>query len=156
MPIEHLPEPMKPTARRFRDWCLDLGPLLLCLGVVGVNRGIAYLPVTPPIERAPHPVENVLPMDVWGWAWIVASLFAICAAVQVRRMSAWGVGLMAGLNGVWWVSYTLDSVVEQHWLNMVPATMHMALTAIPLWAVWRGVREPKPTRGEVASELRRD
>ena len=155
MPIEHLPEPMKPAARQFRDWCLGFGPLLVALGLYGIARGLAYLPVTPPIERAAHPIENVLLPSLWGWIWILASVFTLCATCAEQRLSAWSVGLMVGLNGAWWFSYTVDAILEGHWLNIVPATMHLALAIIPLWAVWRGARERQPTRGEVADELRR-
>lgn len=155
MPIEHLPERYKPAARRARDWCLGFGPLLVALGFYGVARGVAYLPITPPIERAAHPVETLAPVTLWGWVWIGASIFALAATLAEQRLSAWAVGIMVGLNGAWWFSYTVDAVLEGHWLNIVPASMHLTLAVIPLWAVWRGARERQPTRKEVADELRR-
>lgn len=147
---------MKPAARRFRDWCLDFGPLLIALGIYGIAQGAAYLTITPPIERPPHPVEGMAPSVLWGWVWLGVSVFTICAAFATQRLSAWAVGLMVGLNGAWWLSYTVDAVLDGHWLNIVPASMHLALAVIPLWAVWRGARERNPTRGEVDHELRRD
>lgn len=156
MPIEHLPERMKPPAYRVRDWCMNLGPLLLMLGVAGLARGIAYLPrITPPITRPPHPVENVLSMTTWGWVWVAAALFALAAMAAPYLLAPAAVGLMIGLNGAWALSYFLDAALGGHALNLVPAAQHGALAGISLWAVWKGTREPKVTREEVAHELRR-
>lgn len=155
MPIEHLPVRMQPPAYRVRDWCLTLGPLLLFLSITGIVRGLAYIPgVMEPITRTPHPVENVAPMPAWGCVWIVIALFGVVAAFWQQRMSPWGIGLLAGINGVWFCSYFLDAIVAGHLLNLVFATMHFSLSGIALWSVWRGVGEPKPTRREVADELR--
>lgn len=155
MPIEHLPEQMKPPAYRLRDWCLTVGPALIFLGVNGFVRGLAYIPgVMEPITRPLHPVENVAPMSVWGWVWVAASIFALVAAFWQSRFSPWGIGLLAGLNGVWFCSYFLDAIFAGHLLNLVFATHHLSIAGLALWAVWRGVREPKPTSEEVAHELR--
>lgn len=155
MPIEHLPDRYKPVGYRARDWAMNLGPLLILLGVAALSRGLAYLPrITPPIERAPHPVEGVLPMTVWGWAWVAAALFAFFAVARPEKNAPWSVGLLVGLNGVWCLSYFADAVLGGHMLNVVPSAQHGALAGVALWSVWKGTREPKITREEVANELR--
>lgn len=156
MPIEHLSERYRQGAYRVRDWCLTVGPLLLLLSLTALVRGLAYIPgVMEPIIRALHPVENIASMPVWGWIWAAISLFRFVAAFW-QRLSPWGIGLLARINGIWFASYLLDAMFAGHRLNLVLATMHLSLSGVALWSVWRGVREPKPTRREVANELRRD
>lgn len=155
MPIEHLPERYKPAGYKLRDWCMGLSPLLIFLGVAGLARGVAYLPhITPPIERPLHPVETVLPMSAWGWVWVAVSAFTLFAVFRPGRFAPLAVGFMVGLNGAWSFSYLMDALVGGHPLNLVPSMQHGALAGVALWAVWKGTREPKITRAEVAHELR--
>ena len=155
MPIDHLPERMRPPAYRLRDWCLTVGPALVFLSVTGFVRGLAYIPgVMEPITRSLHPVENVAPMQVWGWIWVALAVFGLVAAFWQQRLSAWGVGLLVGINGIWACSYLLDALLANHLLNLVFSTLHFSLSGVTVWAVWCGMREPKPTSEEVAHELR--
>lgn len=155
MPIEHLPERMKPGARRVRDWARTVGPALLILGVGAVARGISYTPLlmSEHAQRA-HPVEGSLPMPVWAWVWIIAGVAAVVAAWWSRAAPV-AVGACVGLNLLWGASFIADAIAKESMRGWLPAVGYLSIAALVLWAVWFGRGEPTVTREEIACELRR-
>ena len=155
MPIEHLPERMKPGVRRVRDWALSIGPALIVLGAGALARGISYTPLlmSETAQRA-HPVEGTLPMGVWAWIWIAAGVAAIVAAWWPRAAPI-AVGAGVGLNLLWGASFITDALIEGSARGWLPAVGYLSVAVLVWWAVWRGSREPTVTREEIACELRR-
>lgn len=156
MPIEHLPERMKPGARRVRDWARTVGPALLILGVGAVARGISYTPLlmSEHAQRA-HPVEGSLPMPVWAWVWIIAGVAAVVAAWWSRAAPV-AVGACVGLNLLWGASFIADAIAKESMRGWLPAVGYLSIAALVLWAVWFGRGEPTVSREEIACELRRE
>ena len=156
MPIEHLPERVKPGARRVRDWARTVGPALLILGVGAIARGISYTPLlmSEYAQRA-HPVEGTLPMDTWAWVWIVAGVAAVVAAWWSRAAPV-AVGACVGLNLLWGASFIADAIAEGSARGWLPAVGYLSIAALVLWAVWFGRGEPTVSREEIACELRRE
>lgn len=156
MPIEHLPERVKPGARRVRDWARTVGPALLILGVGAVARGISYTPVLmSETARQAHPVEGTLPMPVWAWVWIIAGVTAIVAAWWSRAAPV-AVGACVGLNLLWGASFIADAIAKGAVRGWLPAVGYLSIAALVLWAVWFGRGEPTVSREEIACELRRE
>ena len=156
MPIEHLPERVKPGARRVRDWARTVGPALLILGVGAVARGISYTPLlmSEHAQRA-HPVEGSLPMPVWAWVWIAAGVAAVVAAWWSRAAPV-AVGACVGLNLLWGASFIADAIAKGAVRGWLPAVGYLSIAALVLWAVWFGRGEPTVSREEIACELRRE
>lgn len=156
MPIEHLPEKYKPTARRVRDWALTIGPALMILGLGGVARGVTYLPILMDDHAAKsHPVEGTLTMHTWAWIWIIAGLAALIAAWW-EKAAPLAVGVGVGLNIVWGASFITDAIIRHSARGWLPAVGYISIALLVLWAVWRGAREPTVSREEIAHELRRE
>ena len=156
MPIEHLPERMKPGARRVRDWARTVGPALLILGVGSIARGVTYLPVLMSEHaRQAHPVEGSLPMPVWAWVWIIAGVTAVVAAWWARAAPV-AVGACVGLNFLWGASFIADAIAERSARGWLPAVGYLSIAALVLWGVWCVRGERKISREEIASELRRE
>lgn len=156
MPIEHLPERMKPGARRVRDWARTVGPALLILGVGAVARGISYTPLlmSEHAQRA-HPVEGSLPMPVWAWVWIAAGVAAVVAAWWSRAAPV-AVGACVGLNLLWGASFIADAIAKESVRGWLPAVGYLSIAALVLWGVWFGRGERKISGEEIACELRRE
>lgn len=154
MPIEHLPERMKPGARRARDWALGIGPALIVLGAGALARGISYTPLlmSETAQRA-HPVEGTLPMGVWAWVWIFAGVATVFAAWW-PRIAPVAVGAGVGLNLLWGASFIADSIATHSARGWLPAVGYISVALLVWWAVWRGSREPALSREEIAYELR--
>lgn len=157
MPIDHLPAAWRPAARRLRDWCLGIGPALIVLGVGAVARGVTYLPplMTTSSATRSHPVEGVLSMEVWGWVWIIAGVATLVAAWW-DRIAPLAVGAGVGLNLLWGASFIADAIARESPRGWLPAVGYVSVALLVWWAVWRGQREPRVTREEVAYALRRD
>lgn len=156
MPIEHLPERMKPGARRVRDWALGIGPALIVLGVGALARGISYTPLLMSEHaRQAHPVEGTLPMDTWAWIWIVAGVAAVTSAWWSRAAPV-AVGAGVGLNLLWGASFITDALIKGSVRGWLPAVGYLSVAVLVWWAVWRGSREPTVSREEIACELRRE
>ena len=156
MPIEHLPERMKPGAWRVRDWARTVGPALLILGVGAVARGVSYTPLLmSETARQAHPVEGTLPMPVWAWVWIVAGVAAVVAAWWSRAAPV-AVGACVGLNLLWGASFIADAIAKGSVRGWLPAVGYLSIAALVLWAVWFVGGERKISREEIASELRRE
>lgn len=156
MPIEHLPERVKPGARRVRDWARTVGPALLILGVGALARGISYTPLlmSETAQRA-HPVEGTLTMDTWAWVWIAAGVTAVVAAWWSRAAPV-AVGACVGLNFLWGASFIADAIAKESVRGWLPAVGYLSIAFLVLWAVWFGRGEPAVSREEIASELRRE
>ena len=156
MPIEHLPERVKPVAWRVRDWARTVGPALLILGVGAVARGISYTPLLmSETARQAHPVEGTLPMPVCAWVWIVAGVAAVVAAWWSRAAPV-AVGACVGLNLLWGASFIADAIAKGAVRGWLPAVGYLSIAALVLWAVWFGRGEPTVSREEIACELRRE
>lgn len=156
MPIDHLPPRMRPGARRVRDWARTVGPALLILGVGALARGISYTPLlmSETAQRA-HPVEGTLPMPVWAWVWIVAGVAAVVAAWWPRAAPG-AVGACVGLNLLWGASFIADAIAKGSVRGWLPSVGYLSIAAFALWGVWCARGERKPSREEIASELRRE
>lgn len=156
MPIEHLPERMKPGARQVRDWARTVGPALLILGVGAIARGVTYLPalMSEHAQRA-HPVEGTLPMPVWAWVWIIAGVMAVVAAWWSRAAPV-AVGACVGLNFLWGASFIADAIAKGSVRGWLPAVGYLSIDALVLWGIWCIRGERKPSREEIACELRRE
>lgn len=76
------------------------------LGVIGITRGIAYLPHAKPdrLPTALAAISSAVPTTVWAVAWIIAGV-ATLAAIPWQRQSA--AAPIAGLAGAWAIAYTL-------------------------------------------------
>ena len=156
MPIEHLPERMKPGARRVRDWARTVGPALLILGVGSIARGVTYLPalMSEHAQRA-HPVEGTLTMHTWAWVWIIAGVAAVVAAWWSRAAPV-AVGACVGLNLLWGGSFIADAIAERSVRGWLPAVGYLSIAALVLWGVWCTRGERTVSGEEIASELRRE
>lgn len=156
MPIEHLPPRMRPAARRVRDWARTVGPALLILGVGAIARGVTYLPaLMSEHARRAHPVEGTLPMGVWAWVWIIAGVAAVVAAWWSRAAPV-SVGACVGLNFLWGASFITDAIIRHSARGWLPAVGYLSIDALVLWGIWSIGGERKPSREEIASELRRE
>lgn len=156
MPIDHLPQRMRPGARRVRDWARTVGPALLILGAGALARGISYTPLlmSETAQRA-HPVEGTLPMPVWAWVWIIAGVAAVVAAWWPRAAPV-AVGACVGLNLLWGASFIADAIARESVRGWLPAVGYLSIAALVLWAVWWGRGETAVSREEIAYELRRE
>lgn len=155
MPIEHLPERVKPSARRVRDWALGIGPALIALGVGAIARGFSYTPLlmSEHAQQA-HPVEGTLPMSAWAWVWVAVGMASIVAAWW-PRIAPMAVGAGVGLNILWGGSFIADALIKGSARGWLPAVGYLSVAMLVWWAVWRGNREPTVSREEIAHELRR-
>lgn len=154
MPINHLPAPALPAARRFREWALTDGPGLAILGIGIILRGISYLPTHMGEDaRASHPAEGFLTMGQWAVIWIAIGTLCMVATVWDRAAPA-ALGAGVGLNILWGASFIADGVIDQSPRGWLPAVGYVSVALLILWAVWRGSRDDIPQE-EVARELRK-
>lgn len=157
MPINYLPPRLQPAACRVRNWCLGIGPALIVLGVGAIARGVTYLPpiLSPDSMDRAHPVEGTLSMEVWGWVWIIMGFSALIAA-SWPKLAPPAVGLGVGLNILWGASFIADAIARDAPRGWLPAIGYLSVAMLVWWSVWRGSREPRLTRQEVADALRHD
>ncbi|WP_311342831.1 hypothetical protein [Corynebacterium riegelii] len=154
MPIDHLPERMKPAAYRTRSWCLTDSPALVILGLGIILRGVSYTPwLMSPSAQTSHPAEGMLSMTTWAIIWIAAGIGCVVAAFAPRAAPVF-VGAGVGLSLMWGLSFIADSIIDRSPRGWLPSVSYLQVAALVVWAVWKGRRE-EITKQEVRDELHR-
>jgi hypothetical protein len=99
------------------------GVFALALGGLAAARGLGYVSPTD-VPDGLSTLHSILPLDLWGWVWVLAGAAAIIGGFVHRENVAF-VGI-AVVNSVWAVSYAYE------WMH----TMHVTAaewTVLPWW-----------------------
>lgn len=83
---------------------------LILLGALAIARGQSYFQV----DTAPDGLwaaDNLLPLTVWGWVWIVGGVLAVVAVWCPRVLSA-AAAVMIAVNVVWITSFLAACWIE--------------------------------------------
>lgn len=92
-----------------------IGPkqlFVIAAAVFCVLRGLAYID-PPPVPQGLNTLASVMPLGVWGWAWIVAGVLAFTAVWW--RHYALALTPMLILSALWGFSYTAEWVAVVTW-----------------------------------------
>lgn len=144
MPIDHLPPRLRAPAERMRAWALTDAVLLVLLGVGCGVRGLSYLQYDP-LSGRDHPAEAWMPLETWGWVWLVVGI--VCVAISLRhdcRLADMALYGDLGLHMLWGLSLMKAGI----WLS---GSWYLLFAGVIAYTVWRGSRAELRIR-----EVRRD
>ena len=136
MPIEHLPERIRPPLLRLRDWLLTDATLYVILGTLLICRGVAAW-VIDYIAVVPHPGDGLFTAAGWTALWVV--LGVVCLLVTPWHTSRVGAAVLSVTTSVlllWGLGYLMYDPAQFAYRGV----LYIGFTATILWAVWRGRR----------------
>jgi len=116
------------------------GAILLSYGTVWALVGYAQLVTPQPQQPGLHLALDLLPLQVWGWLWIVAGLIALVTAWLPQGADWAGFLALPLIVLPWWLSYLtawLQGDFPRGWV----AAVVWAAIAFPVLVV-AGWREP--------------
>lgn len=115
---------------------------LAALGTVSLIRAYSYLPWQVNTDREPaHWLEGLMPTTGWAVAWLIIGLACI-TAIWWRRIMPAAVGLIAGLNFAWFLSFLGLWVVGESSRGYVSALNYGLVFVLVIWGFGRG-RNPE-------------
>ena len=147
MPIEHLPERMRPAARSFRDWCAtDKGLLLILFGVFLV-RTSTY--VFQDGWLLPHVLDIHAPLFS-SMQWLIATVVVGASVVAPsERMEAAGLTVATIMLTIWGLLFAWTGWAE----FTARGILYIGLAVMSLYTVWRGHSATIRVRGEAGRGL---
>lgn len=90
------------------------GVILLITAAYCLTRGIAYIPpIIPNPSYVPSPltlISAIIPLPVWGYAWIVTGLVCIVCSFKRRDGLAWILSI--AMMFAWGASYGISSGMD--------------------------------------------
>lgn len=132
MPIEHLPEAWRPTARRFRDWLATDKGLLLITFIGMLIRTSTYLWQDPWLAQHVLEIRSpVLSPLLWGMATCLVgvSVFSRSTVAETVALVAAVIVLM-----IWGVLFVWSSPA----LFTARGILYVWVAALTAYTVWRG------------------
>ena len=128
------------------------GTILSCYGIVWMLVGWGQIVQPQPDQRGLRLLLDRMPLNVWGWCWIVAGLIALaCAWLPPGRDAAGFVGLVL-IVVPWMTSYLASWLLGDYPRGWAAAAVWTAIT-VPIMVVL-GWPEP-PRRKEVGPPYER-
>lgn len=146
MPILHFPERLQPTLWSVRRWLLTDAALLVILGALCLARGISYVGYVP--SSGGHPAENLIPIAVMAWVWIVVGVSCLLSCLHPWKwVGALSLGAGVGLHVLWAISFLQETFSGEMDRGWVSALNYLAIIALVLWTMWRGSRADPDDKG---------
>ncbi|MBE7338137.1 hypothetical protein [Corynebacterium aurimucosum] len=141
MPIKHLPKSWQPHAYRFRHWCMSDAPVLVMIGVMSSIYGCAHLGILGEYQARVHPLEDFIPLHIWGICWLVVGAIACVAAVWPSSILALLILVFwAVLMEMWGTSYFVSWASGAWQRGVASGSIHCMFPVVVAWALWRGHR----------------
>ncbi|AJE32497.1 hypothetical protein B842_03220 [Corynebacterium humireducens NBRC 106098 = DSM 45392] len=149
MPIEYLPAPVQPWARRLRGWLLSDASALLVLAYSAWGHAAAYQWIH---TQVTHPAEAYFGFHVWALVWAGVGVLALAGAVWHRHLVATlATGAVVGIHALWAASHLGGALVGDFARGYVGFSVYSSLVLLTFWSLWRGARteiQIRPIEGE--------
>lgn len=148
MPIDHLPDSMKPAAYRLKHWFMTDAPMNVACAIIALVYALAYFGVFGMEKARVHPVADITGTDFWASIWLVtAALLLFTAFVDCPRGALVGLTMWSALMTLWGVQYIATWALEDWDRGPAAGTVHLVGVLVTAWAVWRGSRAEFIVRG---------
>lgn len=145
MPIDHLPEKLKPRAECLRAVLMSDAGVMIILGMAMIVRGISYSDLGSVVLF--HPIDLLFPLWVDAALWCgVGAALLVAARWPASRAGRLVLSLSTSLIAFWGLLFILAP--PSHFAQR--GVMYLALAAVVIWAVWRGRRGEIRVREGVA------
>lgn len=92
------------------------GVMLLGFAAVSLTMGAAYAQATS--SRSLKWLDDVVPISILGWLWIIVGAWLLIAAFRIRQ--SWALAGFSGLCFLWGSAYAIASIINL--ANHQPAT----------------------------------
>lgn len=123
------------------------GAILLCYGVVWAIIGYGQITAPAPDLRGLRLLLQMMPLDVWGWIWVVSGLIAIVSAWLPPEKDWPGFLALPLMVLPWTVSYLLAWILGDYPRGWLASVVWGAIAApVLVVAGWR--EPPRPKRVE--------
>lgn len=141
MPIEHLPEAWRPTARRFRDWLATDKGVLLIYTVIFAGRTSTYL--FQDGWLLPHVLDIKAPL-VSSMQWVVVTLIVAYATIsRSKKVEAAGLTVAVLMLVIWGLLFAWTGKAE----FTARGVLYIGLALMGVYTVWRGKSATIRVRG---------
>lgn len=132
MPIEHLPESMKPAARSFRDWFITDKGALLILTLVFSVRSSTYL--FQDGWLLPHILDSQVPLVSSLW-WVATTLVvAACTFIPGKKADLVGLVVAMVMLVTWGILFAWTGWAE----FTARGVLYFGLATMSWYTIWRG------------------
>ena len=138
---------LRRIARRLGGALGRRGAILLCYGIVWAIIGYGQITSPAPDLRGLRLLLQMMPLDAWGWLWVISGLIAIVSAWLPQGKDWPGFLALPLMVLPWAVSYLLAWIIGDFPRGWV-ATVVWGAIAAPVLVVagWR--EPPRPKRLE--------
>lgn len=132
MPIEHLPEKLRPGARAFRDWFATDKGLLLILFCVFFVRTSTY--IFQDGWLLPHILDIHAPL-LSSMQWFVATvILGVAVVARSEKIEAVGLTVAVLMLTIWGLLFAWTGKAE----FTARGILYIGLAGMSLYTVWRG------------------
>ncbi|MEU8756200.1 hypothetical protein AB0C88_37510 [Streptomyces chartreusis] len=135
------------VARRLRRALGRRGAFLLCFGMVWGLIGYGQLVSPQPDQRGLRLLLNRVPLEVWGWLWIVAGVAAVASAFLPQGSDRFGFAALSLMVTPWIVSYLVAWGQGNFPRGWIASALYGGL-AIGIMVVAGWSEPPRPKREE--------
>lgn len=128
------------VVRRLGETLGRRGAILLSYGAVWALYGYAQIASPQPDQRGLQPALELMPLDAWGWLWVLTGLGAVVSA-WLPQGRDWIAFLLLPLMVLPWMASYLIAWLAGDFPRGWVATLVWGVIAVPLLVV-AGWREP--------------
>lgn len=121
------------------------GAILSCYGIVWVLYGAAQIVTPQPDQRGLRLLLDRMPLEAWGWCWIVAGIIALVCAWAPPGLDAAGFVSLVAIVLPWAFSYLATWLLGEFPRGWVAAAI-WALIAAPVLVVASWPEPPRRKR----------
>lgn len=133
--------------RRLRRQLGRRGAILSCYGLVWILYGFAQITTPQPDQRGLHILLKIMPLERWGWAWIVAGLVAVVCAWAPPGRDAAAFLLLPLIVVPWMSSYLITWLLGDYPRGWVAAAVWAVIT-VPVLVVAGWPEPPRCKKAE--------
>jgi hypothetical protein len=134
MPIEHLPAPVRPGLRSFRDlWWRSFGPIMAFMSVTAMAFGLSYFGIFGTYKARIHPIENLTSIEFWATLWVISGVAAGVLALWPKGTTR---GYRAASSLVIFLYFTMCAIwAVSYWLGFIHGTLDRGIAMAVLFTV---------------------
>lgn len=141
LPIDRIPERVKPAAYRLRSWMLTDKPIYLVCAATAFAYALANYGFFGMQTTRVHPLPAVTPREFWATVWLIVAA-ALCASAvwEKYRLTTVSLSSWSAMMMLWGISYWSTWALGEWSRGPAVGVVHIVCPLVVSLAVWRGSR----------------